>query len=187
MGEIIITMQMSLDGVVSQEDRWMSLSDEILEDYLAYYKTVDALVVGGNTYAGLAEYWQNAEISSESPLERAVAKSLNDRPKFVFTRSEIDLGWRNSQSAIVSDADAFVREMDKLKSSFGKISVESGVKTWQRCIQHQLFDGLWVLVHPVIASEGDRLFALAIRQQHLKLASSKTYQNGVVGLHYQKD
>ncbi|CFX13597.1 Uncharacterized [Syntrophomonas zehnderi OL-4] len=43
MGELIITMQMSLDGVVSQEDRWMSLSEEILEDYLAYYKTVAAL------------------------------------------------------------------------------------------------------------------------------------------------
>lgn len=186
MGEIIITMQMSLDGVVSHEDRWMSLSDEILEGYLEYYKTVDALVVGANTYAGLAQYWQDAEVSSESSLERAVAKCLNDRPKFVLSRSEIDLVWRNSQTVIVPDADAFVREMDRLRSRFGNISVESGVKTWQRCIKHRLFDHLWVLVHPVIASEGDRLFAQARQQQPLKLVNSKTYQNGVVGLHYRK-
>jgi hypothetical protein len=37
-----------------------------LEGYLEYYKTVDALVVGANTYAGLAQYWQDAEVSSES-------------------------------------------------------------------------------------------------------------------------
>ncbi|MFB5675976.1 dihydrofolate reductase family protein [Paenibacillus terreus] len=186
MGEIIITMQMSLDGVVSQEDRWMLLSDEILEDYLKYYKTVDALVVGGNTYEGLAQYWPNAESSSDSPIERAVAKSLNDHRKFVFTRSENDLTWRNSEPVTVTDDDSFVREMEKLKNKFGKISVESGVKTWQRCIQHRLFDELWVLVHPVIAAEGDKLFALANAQQPLKLVKSKTYQNGVLGLHYQK-
>jgi dihydrofolate reductase len=186
MGEIILTMQMSLDGVVSQEDRWMSLSDEILEDYIAYYKSVDALVVGGNTYEGLAQYWPNAEVSSDSPIERAVAKSLNDHRKFVLTRSEIDLNWRNSEPVTVTDDESFVREMEKLKSKFGKLSVESGVKTWQRCIKHRLFDELWVLVHPVIASEGDRLFALARQQQPLKLVNSKTYQNGVVGLHYRK-
>jgi len=186
MGEIFITMQMSLDGIVSQEDRWMSLSDEILEDYLAYYKTVDALAVGANTYAGHAQYWPNAEAYSDSSLERAVAKSLNDHRKFVLTRSEIDLAWRNSQPVIVTDDDSFVRKMEKLKSNVGRISVESGVKTWQRCIQHQLFDELWVLVHPVIAAEGDKLFALANVQQSLKLVKSKTYQNGVMGLHYRK-
>jgi dihydrofolate reductase len=186
MGEIIITMQMSLDGVVSQEDRWMSLSGEILEDYLEYYKTVDAVVIGGNTYDGPAQYWTNAEVSSDSSLERALAKSLNDLPKFVLTRMEIDLVWRNSQAVLVPDDDSFIREMDKLKRTAGRISVESGVKTWQRCIKHRLFDHLWVLVHPVIASEGDRLFAQARQQQPLKLVNSKTYQNGVVGLHYRK-
>lgn len=186
MGEIIITMQMSLDGVVSQEDRWMSLSDEILEDYLAYYKTMDALVVGGNTYEGLAQYWPNAEASSDSSIERAVAKSLNDHRKFVLTRSEIDLVWRNSQPVTVTDDDSFVREMVNLKNKFGKISVESGVKTWQRCIQHQLFDGMWVLIHPVIAAEGDKLFAFANTQQPLRLLRSKTYRNGVMGLYYQR-
>ena len=186
MGEIILTMQMSLDGVVSQEDRWMTLSDEILEDCLEYYKTVDAVVFGGNTYDGLAQYWPNAEVSSDSPIERAVAKSLNDLPKFVLTRSEIDLVWRNSKAVLVTDDHSFIREMDKLKSSAGRISVESGVRTWQRCIKHRLFDRLWVLVHPVIASEGDKLFALAQQQQPLKLVNSKTYQNGVIGLHYEK-
>jgi dihydrofolate reductase len=76
--------------------------------------------------------------------------------------------------------------MDELRRSVGTISVESGVNTWHRLIRHRRFDRLWVLVHPVIACEGDRLFARTRQQQPLKLADSKTYRNGVVGLHYQK-
>mgnify|MGYP000879844381 CR=1 FL=1 len=64
--------------------------------------------------------------------------------------------------------------------------MESGIRTWHRCLRHDLFDALWVLVHPVIAGEGDRLFDAARGQRRLKLTDSKTYQNGVVGLRYQK-
>ncbi|GJM74974.1 hypothetical protein HMSSN036_71900 [Paenibacillus macerans] len=67
-----------------------------------------------------------------------------------------------------------------------QISVESGAKTWQTFIQNELYDELWLLVHPVIASQGDKLFALADKQQSLRLIGNKTYQNGVIGLHYQK-
>lgn len=186
MGQIIVTMQISLDGIVSHEDRWMTMSDEILEDYLAYYQSVDAIVVGGNTYADLAQYWQDAEISSGSALERDVAKRINDIPKIVLARHQRDLVWRNSRQILASDPDSLAREMDKLKGTTGNISVESGAATWQRFIQHDLYDRLWLFVHPAIASEGERLFALASHQQRLKLAGSKTYQNGVIGLEYLK-
>ncbi len=43
------------------------------------------------------------------------------------------------------------------------------------------FDELWLLVHPVMASHGERLFALAAKQQSLRLSRTKTYKNGVVG------
>lgn len=57
MGEIILTMQVSLDGIVSDEHLWMTLSREILEDYLDYYQTIDTIIVGRNSYGSLAEYW----------------------------------------------------------------------------------------------------------------------------------
>ena len=187
MGEIIVTMQMSLDGIVSDPDRWMTLSDEILEDHLACYRKVDAVVFGGSTYEGLAQYWPEAEISSESPVERALAKQLNDLPKYVFTRSEMDLAWRNSKAVTVTDDESFIRELSGLKRGTGRISVEGGLKTWHRCIRHGLFDTLWLLVHPVIAAEGDRLFASAREQQALKPVDCKTYRNGVVGLRCQRE
>ncbi|PTM59344.1 dihydrofolate reductase family protein [Desmospora activa] len=185
MGNIVLTMQMSLDGIVSNEDQWMMLSEEIFEDYLEYYNTVETIVVGGNTYSSMAQYWQQAEMSSNS-LERAIAQRINDLPKVVISRSKVDLIWRNSQQIIVKDDDSVARELENLKKHAKTISVESGVKTWQRLIQSDLFDELWVLIHPVVASQGERLFALANKQFSMRLSSTKTYQNGVVGLYYQK-
>jgi dihydrofolate reductase len=186
MGQIVLTMQISLDGVVSHEDRWMTLSDEMLEDYLEYYQSVDTIVVGGHSYSGLAEYWQSAEQFSDSALERAIAKRINEIPKIVLSRSERELIWRNSRQITVSDRDSLVHEMEALKSKAAKISVESGVTTWQRLIQYDLFDDLWLFVHPAIVSQGERLFAYANHQLSLNLSSSKTYKNSVVGLYYQK-
>lgn len=184
MGNIILTMQLSLDGVASGEDQWMTLSEEIFEDYLEYYKSVDTIIVGRNSYASLARHWQQAEQSSNA-LERAIAMRINEIPKVVISRTEVDLIWRNSQQIVVSDDASLARELEALKSRVDRISVESGVKTWQSFIQSGLFHELWLFVHPVIASRGERLFDLADRQQSLRLIGSKTYKNGVVGLHYQ--
>ncbi|WP_248925008.1 dihydrofolate reductase family protein [Paenibacillus hamazuiensis] len=185
MGNIVLTMQLSLDGVVSDEYRWMSLCEEIFEDYLEYYNTVDTIIVGRNSYASLAGHWQQAENSSNS-LERAIARRMNEIPKVVISHSEVELIWRNSQQIAVRDDQSLARELEDLKKRRNRISVESGVKTWQSFIQNDLYDELWLLVHPVIASQGDRLFALAGKQQPLRLTRSKTYENGVIGLHYQK-
>lgn len=185
MGSILLTMQMSLDGIVSGEDRWMTLSEEIFEDYLSYYNTVDTIIVGRNSYASMAEYWQHAENSSNA-LERAIAKRINEIPKAVISHSEVDLIWRNSRQIVVKDDRTLASELDQLKSRGNIISVESGVKTWQAFIQNNLYDEMWLLVHPVIVSRGERLFDLADKQQSLRLNRSKTYENGVIGLHYKK-
>ncbi|GIO94234.1 MULTISPECIES: dihydrofolate reductase family protein [Paenibacillus] len=184
MGDVILTMQLSLDGVVSDENQWMTLSEEIFEDYLEYYNTVDTIIVGRNSYASLAQHWQQAEHSSNA-LERAIAMRMNEISKVVISSSKVDLVWRNSQQ-IGSGNTSLARELEALKSRVNRISVESGVKTWQSFIHSGLYDELWLLVHPVIASRGERLFALANKQQSLRLIRSKTYKNGVVGLHYQR-
>ncbi|MBW7455150.1 dihydrofolate reductase family protein [Paenibacillus sepulcri] len=186
MRKIILYMQISLDGVVSDVNEWMTFSDEIAADALESYNNVDTIVMGGNTYSSMAEYWQDAEKSSDSTLERSVAKRINEMKKIVISRSKMDiLAWNNSQPLILDES--FVHEIEKLKNSDGKnISVESGVKTWQLFLHHDLFDELWLFVHPVVAAQGERLFADAGTKFSLHLSSTKIYKNGVVGLQYQK-
>lgn len=80
----------------SNVDQRMTLSDEIIEDALEYYNTLDTIVLESNTYPSMAEYWQNAEKSSTSALERAFAKRINEIKKVVISRSNVELVWNKS-------------------------------------------------------------------------------------------
>lgn len=187
MRKIILYMQISLDGIVSNVDEWMTLSDEIVEDALEYYSTLDTIVVGGNTYPSMAEYWQRAEKSSTSALERSFAKRINEMKKVVISRSKMNLVWRNSEQLITKDRESFVCEIENLKKGDGKnISVESGVKTWQLFLQNSLFDEIQLFVHPVVAAQGEKLFTDVGTKLSMHLCNSKIYKNGVIGLRYQK-
>lgn len=186
MGKAVLTMHTSLDGIVTNEDQWFTMSDEMLEEYLDYYNGIERIVVGGNTYSQLAEYWQNAEQSSSSAIERSIAKKINDIPKIVISRAARELVWRNSEQVMVKDQESFVREMQKLKNTVGTISVESGLRMWQFFIQYGLYDDLWIFVHPVIASQGEKLFDSPNQTSPLELTSSKTFGNGVISLYYQR-
>lgn len=187
MRKIIISLQLSLDGVASDPDQWMTLSDEIIESSIAFYDTLDAILVGGNSYAGLAEYWQQAETNSESEIERRFSKKINDIRKIVFSRSEVDLIWRNSEQLFFEDTESLIREITKLKNADGKnLSVESGLKSWQLFLQNDLFDELILGVHPVVAGQGEKLFTDGDKKKNLQLTDTKVYQNGVVELHYRK-
>jgi dihydrofolate reductase len=179
-------MHVSLDGIVSDPEQWATITDEILADALEYYNTLDAIIVGSKSYTGLAKYWQNAETSSKSLLERTFARRINDIRKIVLSRSEIDLVWNNSELLVIRDNTSLVREIENLRNSDGKnISVEAGTKTWQLFLQNSLFDELVMFIQPVVAGQGTKLFDAGAKMV-LKLRNSRTYDGGIVKLHYQK-
>jgi dihydrofolate reductase len=187
MRKMILTMQASLDGIVSDVDQWMTLNDEILEDSLEYYDMLDAMIIGGKTYPGLAAYWLEAEKSSDSALERRFARKINEIEKIVVSRSDVDLIWKNSRQLPIQNDDSIVHEVERLKKRSGKnISVESGLGAWQLFIQKDLFDEIWIFVHPVVVGKGQQLFEEVQSKISLKLERCKKYENGVIGLYYQK-
>ena len=79
MGKVVLYMQMSLDGVVGDVDQWAIISDEIMNQSNKRYDDIAISIYGGNTYPGMAEYWQDAEKNSSDPLEKAFAKKINDK------------------------------------------------------------------------------------------------------------
>lgn len=71
MRKVILYMQISLDGVVSNPEQWMTLSDDIISDAIDYYKSLDTVVFGSNTYPFMADYWPAAfwiERTIDQPL-----------------------------------------------------------------------------------------------------------------------
>ena len=186
MRKIVLHMHTSLDGVVSDPEKWATISDEILADAIEYYNNLDAIIVGSKTYPSLAEYWQNAETASQSALERAFAKKINEIKKRVISRSETKLVWNNSQQLTINDSESLAREIRNLKKSEGKdISVEAGAKTWQLFLQNLLFDEIVLYVHPIIAGEGTKLFD-DVRKITMRLINTTVFEDGIVRLHYQK-
>ncbi|UFH53703.1 dihydrofolate reductase family protein [Spirosoma sp. KNUC1025] len=186
MRKIILYLQLSLDGVVSDPDKWATISDEIIASSLEAYKSLDTILVGSNGYASLAEYWQQAEHTSESEIERRFAKEINNIKKYVISRSNVDLVWKNSEQLFINDEASLVSEINKLRQTEGKnISVESGLKTWQLFLKNDLFDELALFFHPVIAGHGDKLFT-DLNKTNLELINTKKHENGVISLHYKK-
>ena len=183
MRKLFLHFAITLDGMVSNVERWVSFTDEALKDSSAWHDTVDAIIFGKNNYAPLAAYWQNAETSASSPAERAFARKINDMQKFVMSHGEVELVWKNSELLRAEDSAVFKQAIARLKDMPGKnIAVDSGEGTWRSFLENDLWDGIDMLVHPLVIGKGKPLFASMAVKAPLRLVESKAYENGVVNL-----
>jgi dihydrofolate reductase len=187
MRKIYLHFAMTADGMVSNVEKWVSFTDEAMRDGSAWHDTVDAIIIGKNNYAPLAGYWQDAETSANSEAERAFAKKINGMHKYVLSHGDVELVWKNSELLRARDATTFKQEIARLKDMPGKdIAVDSGEGTWRSFLEHDLWDGIDMLVHPLVIGDGKPLFASMMTKAPLRLVESKTYDNGVVNLRYER-
>jgi dihydrofolate reductase len=187
MRKIFLHFAVTLDGVVSNVEQWVSFTDEAMKDGSAWHDTVDTIIFGNNNYAPLAGYWQNAETAANSTEERAFARKINDMRKLVLAHGDVELIWRNSELLRAKDSKDFKQAMAQLKDMPGKnIAVDSGEGTWRSFLENDVWDGIDMLVHPLVAGTGNPLFASIAIKVPLRLVKSKTYDNGVVNLRYER-
>lgn len=187
MRNLFLHFAVTLDGMVSNVEQWVSISDEAMRDGSAYHDTMNAIIFGNNNYAPLAAYWQDAETAATSAAERAFAKQINDMQKYVLSHNEVELVWRNSELLCVENSEAFKHTIARLKQMPGKdITVDSGEGAWRSFLEHDLWDGLDMLVHPVVMGHGKPLLAALPTKAPLRLVASKTYDDGMVNLRYMK-
>ena len=187
MSKIILNFQISLDGVVSDPAKWAKIDDILLQESVERYDRLDAVIFGSNTYPGMAEYWENAEKSSEKPLERELAGKLNEKKKYVVSRSDVEIVWRNSELLKIDGIESLAEKLEKIKNENEKnITVESGLKLWQTFIHNSLFDVICCQIHPVIAGNGEKLFDDGFKKMALRLGKTKTFDNGIVQMNYHK-
>jgi dihydrofolate reductase len=187
MRKLFLHFATTADGIVSNVEQWVSINDEAMKDGSAFHDTVDTIIFGNNNYAPLADYWQKAETSADSAEERAFAKKINDMQKLVLSHGEVELVWRNSALLRAEDSAAFKQAIARLKDLPGKnITVDSGEGTWRSFLEHDLWDGLDMLVHPLVIGNGKPLLASLPIKVPLRLVESKTYDNGMVNLRYER-
>ena len=177
MRKVVAGLFLSLDGVVESPGTWQEHFDEDMgEAMMEQLTSQDAVLLGRVTYEEWASYWPTA---TDEPF----ASFINSTPKYVFaTTLESVEEWKNS-TLIKGDLAQAIAQLKQLP---GKNIGTAGSPTLVSSLLEQgLLDELILLVHPVVAGNGKRLFKDGGSLKRLKLLSSKTTRTGTVILTYQ--
>ena len=181
MTTIVSTLFISLDGVAEIEPAWhFPYFDEHMGAAVGEdYEGTDVLVLGRVTYESFAEAWPDREAAGGE--DATFAKQLGDTTKVVATRGHQDLGWRNVEGT--NDLLATVAGLRE-QPGVGKVLVAGSISVVRQLLAAGQLDELRLLVHPVAAQHGERLFDAADAPLPLKLLRSAVFPTGVVRLVY---
>ncbi|MEU3095985.1 dihydrofolate reductase family protein [Streptomyces sp. NPDC006967] len=182
--KITASLFISLDGVVEAPDQWhFPYFDEAMGAAVgAGLNSTEILLFGRTTYDSFAGAWPEREAAGGE--DAGFAKQLGDMRKIVFSRSRLDLRWRNSEQAegdVAEVAAALKREPG------GDISLSGSVSVVRQLLAAGLLDELHLLVHPIAVRRGMRLFDEGEPSIPLKLLKSETFPTGVLNLVYGPD
>ncbi len=188
MRTVFLNMTMTLDGFFcgpNGELDWMSQTpdQELNDDIVAFFQGVDQGFIGYPTACGMLPYWLNvAQNPSASKEERAIAQAVNTLHPFILSNREEQLEWKNTELLVVKSDDDLVEAVKKIKQQPGKdLGVPGGIRTAQTFVRLGLIDEYVLMVHPVALGKGQSVFTSRV---NLELGSVKTYQSGVMRVHY---
>ena len=129
-------------------------------------------LLGRRTYEIFAGSWPNAADS-----EDLVATALNQRPKYVASRTLDRVNWQNS-TLIKGD---IVEEVQKLKEQDGgEIQVHGSSNLLQTLLKHELVDSLRIWQFPVVLGKGKRLFGEGAVPGSFSLVETQLSTTGAV-------
>ena len=180
MRRIVAGLLMSLDGVVESPGEWgwsHYMNDEMTKGIAAGVAHAGAVLLGRRTYLEFARIWPSQ--GSDVPM----ADFLNHSPKYVASKTLTSpLEWANS-TLLSGD---LATELGRLKAQSGKnILVPGSPRLVCNLLRDGLLDELNLNICPVVVGSGMRLFDEIGREVRLKVVSSMTLSNGVLGVTYQ--
>jgi dihydrofolate reductase len=187
MGKIVISTNVSLDGVVQDPDgqegfrlggwfgefggkdlqEWAKVS---LEEALR----TEALLLGRRSDEWFGSRWNSR--SGEW------AERLNSLPKYVVSSTLADPVWKHStvlKGDVVDEVSKLKRELD------GEIVVYASYQLGRTLIEHDLVDELRLTVFPVVLGAGERLFGETREQKPVRLLDTRRIGDGLAFLTYE--
>jgi dihydrofolate reductase len=187
MGKIVITTNISLDGVVQDPDGqegsalggWFGRSGGKDLEAWAKVETDEALqskamLLGRKSDEWFATRW----------LDRTGewADRLNSLPKYVVSSTLNEPKWSNST---VLKGDVF-SEVSKLKHGIdGDILIYASYELVRTLMEHGLVDEFRLVIFPVVLGVGERLFRETSDKTSLRLVRTETIGEGLPLLTYE--
>jgi len=182
MAKLISTLFISADGIAEIDPDWHfpyfdeNMGRAVTEDY----DTSDVLLIGRATYDSFAGAWPDREAAGGE--DAGFAKQLGDMRKVVASRKSLDFTWRNSE---LVDGD-LVEAVTALKAdpAVKGILIPGSISVVQQLLAAGLVDELRLLVHPVAARKGRKLFDDGEAPYHLRVTATEVYPTGVIRVIY---
>ena len=187
MGKIVISENVSLDGVVQDPTgeeglgfgNWTGQIGD--KDREAWVKVLldealgtEALLLGRRSDAWFAARW----LSRRGEW----ADRLNSLPKYVVSSTLEEPRWSNS-TVLKGDV---VNEVSKLKQELdGDIVVYASTRLVHTLIEHDLVDELRLMIYPVMLGAGERLFGAPSVTKPMRLVDTRTVGDSLALLTYQ--
>ncbi len=186
MGKIIISENVSLDGVVEdpageegyRHGGWVGRigaggRDEAARIVLEEALGTEAMLLGRRSYEWFAAKW---------PARTGVlADRLNGKPKYVVSSTLRDPAWHNT-TVLRGDV---VGEVSALKQQLaGDIAVAGSFQLVHLLMEHGLADELRLMIFPVVLGAGARLFGESTDSSPLRLISNRTVDGDLAHLTY---
>jgi dihydrofolate reductase len=187
MAKIVITTNISLDGVVQDPDGqegsptggWFGQFGG--KDLEAWAKVeteealgADALLLGRGSDEWFATRWLSRD--------GVWADRLNSMPKFVVSSTLTEAKWSNS-TIITGDV---IGQVAKLKHDIsGEILVYASYQLVQTLIEHDLVDELRLVIFPVVLGAGERLFGETSGSKPMRLVQVTTIGDGLTFVTYE--
>jgi len=181
MTVVVSTLFCSLDGVAEIDPAWHfpyfddAMGAAVGEDYA----DTDVLLLGRVTYDSFAGAWPDRETAGGP--DAGFAKDLGDLRKLVATRGDGDFGWRNTQPT--SDPLGTVRSLRE-EPGVDKVLVAGSLSIVRQLLAAGELDELRLLVHPVGADTGERIFDGSVGLQPMELKRADVLPTGVLRLIY---
>jgi dihydrofolate reductase len=187
MGKIVISENVSLDGVVEdptgeegfKHGGWFEQFGEQDREAWAEVEFAEALGAEAVLLGRRSDEYFGTRWSSRSG---EWADRLNSLPKYVVSSTLVDPAWTNAtvlKGDVVSEVSKLKREID------GEIVVYASRPLVQTLMEHDLVDELRLMVYPVVLGAGQRLFGDTSDKKPLRLLDTRTVGDGLAYLTYE--
>ena len=183
MRKVVFGINITTDGYCSHTD--MIADDELHEYFTRLLRNASHILFGRTTYQLMVPYWPEvAREQSETKALNEFARVFDSLDMVVFSTTLKDAGRDNTRIVRSNVAE----EVLALKQQLGKDISVGSLSIASQLSDRGLIDEYHFVVHPVLAGKGPRLFETVKLQDRLQLdlIGSKTFQSGVIALHYRK-
>ena len=178
MGEIHATMNISLDGCCDHTH--VIADDEFHERISDIFEPSAALLFGRKTYELLHGYWPGVASRGDGPPGALrLARILNEKPKYVVSRTDPTPGWKARRTAPTTEAIGALR--DEVGGTLLLVASPTLART---LVQWGIVDEYHIAMSPVVAGHGPRFLERLKEGFMPSLLDVARLRSGVLFLRY---